>query len=174
MRERKIIMSWNKRKSMLAMLYVASKQDWRIDLYQLIKTLFWADRSHLQRWGDLITEDTYEMWEYGPVPVNAYRLVKKLPRYGCMIDPRDLVAESSRGNLTTSMIEYELAKSEKHELDNAYEMFQGRDFNEMKRIAHANNYSNNKEITLKELADGDPELVSYAQAEQEFKTALGY
>ena len=166
-------MSWNKRKAMLAMLYVASKQDWRIDLYQLMKTIFWADKVHLQKWGELITDDVYKQWKYGPVPFNAYKLVVNLPRDNCTIDLRDLVADHARDSLTIGKIKYELAQSETDALDMAYEIFQGQDFNNIKKKVHETEYPPNKIIPLEVLADGDEDLINYVHSQDEYKMALG-
>lgn len=44
--------------------------------YDLVKTLFLADRSHLNEWGRPITYDNYCAMEHGPVPSLAYDLLK--------------------------------------------------------------------------------------------------
>jgi len=166
-------MSWNKRKAMLAMLYISAKQDWRIDLYQLMKTIFWADKLHLQKWGELITDDVYKQSKYGPVPFNAYKLVVNLPRDNCAIDLRDLVTDHGRDSLTIEKIKYELAQSEIDALDMAYEIFQGQDFNNIKRIVQETEYPPNQIISLEVLAEGDEELISYMRSQDEYKMALG-
>lgn len=44
--------------------------------YDLVKTLFLADKSHLQKYGRPITFDTYFAMENGPVPSFAYNILK--------------------------------------------------------------------------------------------------
>ncbi|SDY18348.1 Panacea domain-containing protein [Citreimonas salinaria] len=44
--------------------------------YDLVKTLFLADRSHLNEWGRPITYDNYKAMEHGPVPSLAYDFLK--------------------------------------------------------------------------------------------------
>lgn len=44
--------------------------------YELVKTLFLADRSHLNEWGRPITFDNYTAMQHGPVPSLAYDLLK--------------------------------------------------------------------------------------------------
>lgn len=44
--------------------------------YDLVKTLFLADRSHLNEWGRPVTYDNYCAMNHGPVPSLAYDLLK--------------------------------------------------------------------------------------------------
>lgn len=44
--------------------------------YDIVKTLFLADKSHLQKYGRPITFDTYFAMENGPVPSFAYDVLK--------------------------------------------------------------------------------------------------
>jgi len=45
--------------------------------YDLVKTLFLADRYHLNQWGRLITFDNYVAMKHGPVPSLAFNLLKE-------------------------------------------------------------------------------------------------
>ncbi|WP_297767993.1 Panacea domain-containing protein [uncultured Roseovarius sp.] len=47
-----------------------------VSQYDLVKTLFLADRSHLNEWGRPITYDNYTAMKHGPVPSLAYDLLK--------------------------------------------------------------------------------------------------
>lgn len=44
--------------------------------YDIVKSLFLADRSHLNEWGRPITYDNYVAMKHGPVPSMAYDLLK--------------------------------------------------------------------------------------------------
>lgn len=44
--------------------------------YDIVKTIFLADRSHLKKYGRPITFDTYFAMEKGPVPSFAYEVLK--------------------------------------------------------------------------------------------------
>lgn len=44
--------------------------------YDLVKTLFLADREHLNEWGRPITYDNYKAMKHGPVPSLAYDFLK--------------------------------------------------------------------------------------------------
>lgn len=47
-----------------------------VSQYDLVKTLFLADRAHLNEWGRPVTYDNYRAMLHGPVPSLAYDLLK--------------------------------------------------------------------------------------------------
>ena len=47
-----------------------------VSQYHLVKTLFLADRTHLNEWGRPVTYDNYCAMKHGPVPSLAYDLLK--------------------------------------------------------------------------------------------------
>ncbi|MCW2304867.1 putative phage-associated protein [Rhodovulum sulfidophilum] len=47
-----------------------------VSQYHLVKTLFLADRAHLNEWGRPITYDNYTAMYHGPVPSLAYDFLK--------------------------------------------------------------------------------------------------
>jgi len=47
------------------------------DRYTILKTLFYADKYHLQRYGRPVTGDTYIKMNYGPVASFAYDIIKR-------------------------------------------------------------------------------------------------
>jgi uncharacterized phage-associated protein len=67
-------------KRILAALYramtVARDRGHQVTQYDLLKTLFLADRAHLNEWGRPITYDNYSAMVHGPVPSVAYDLLK--------------------------------------------------------------------------------------------------
>lgn len=54
----------------------AAKRGRNVSQYDLVKTLFLADRAHLNEWGRPITFDNYAAMKHGPVPSVAYDLLK--------------------------------------------------------------------------------------------------
>lgn len=64
----------------LAALYrvmtVAAARKREVSQYDLVKTLFLADRSHLNEWGRPITYNNYTAMYHGPVPSLAYDILK--------------------------------------------------------------------------------------------------
>jgi len=60
-------------KALEAIVYVSHKTQ---NLFNIIKTLYFADIFHLENYGVLITGDSYIAMEDGPVPSGAYDLIK--------------------------------------------------------------------------------------------------
>jgi hypothetical protein len=64
----------------LAALYFvmaeAQRRGRNVSQYDLVKTLFLADRAHLNQWGRPVTYDNYCAMFHGPVPSLAYDLLK--------------------------------------------------------------------------------------------------
>lgn len=54
----------------------AQRRGQSVSQYDLVKTLFLADRAHLNEWGRPVTYDNYCAMRYGPVPSLAYDLLK--------------------------------------------------------------------------------------------------
>lgn len=54
----------------------AQRQGRNVSQYDLVKTLFLADRAHLNEWGRPVTYDNYCAMFHGPVPSLAYDLLK--------------------------------------------------------------------------------------------------
>lgn len=62
-------------KALEALLYVASKAPIP-DTYHVGKILYFADRLHLDKYGRLITGDSYSAMKDGPVASNTYDIIK--------------------------------------------------------------------------------------------------
>ncbi|SMH58180.1 Panacea domain-containing protein [Maritimibacter sp. HL-12] len=64
----------------LAALYFvmgeAQRRGRKVSQYDLVKTLFLADRAHLNEWGRPVTYDNYCAMLHGPVPSLTYDLLK--------------------------------------------------------------------------------------------------
>lgn len=54
----------------------AQRRGRNVSQYDLVKTLFLADRAHLNEWGRPVTYDNYCAMRHGPVPSLAYDLLK--------------------------------------------------------------------------------------------------
>lgn len=54
----------------------AHRQERVVTQYDLVKTLFLADRAHLNEWGRPVTFDNYYAMKHGPVPSLSYDLLK--------------------------------------------------------------------------------------------------
>jgi uncharacterized phage-associated protein len=69
----------NKTKLLEAILYLIQRGEalgTPLTQYQIVKSLFLADVSHLNVYGRPITFDNYAALEFGPVPVTAYDMLK--------------------------------------------------------------------------------------------------
>ena len=62
--------------SILYLVDAAAKRGYKPTQYDIVKSLFFADKSHLNRYGRPITFDNYVAMENGPVPSLAYELLK--------------------------------------------------------------------------------------------------
>lgn len=58
---------------------IAEQKDENFTQYDVVKSLFLADRAHLNKFGRLVTNDTYVAMIHGPVPSVAYDLLKAKP-----------------------------------------------------------------------------------------------
>lgn len=66
----------NKAKAIEALLFICNRLD-VADKHKISKILYYADKSHLNKYGRLITGDKYIKMEYGPVPSWIYDLIKE-------------------------------------------------------------------------------------------------
>ena len=104
----------DQRKTKLAMLYLASKVGWQIDVFKLIRMLSLADDLHEVKWGDPLRER--ECFD-----IESNTLLAALDKGGdCLIDPRLFIKDEHRDTLTVDMITYEMSGSETEALDTAY------------------------------------------------------
>lgn len=71
----KIRYSANPAKLLEAILWIVSRKP-GCDFHFILKSLFYADKFHLQKYGRPVTGDTYIKMSYGPVPSMAYDMLK--------------------------------------------------------------------------------------------------
>lgn len=69
-----ISLQFNKDKALEAVLYQANKNP-NIDHYHVVKTLFYADKEHLNKYGRPIIGDTYIKMKCGPVPSGVLDII---------------------------------------------------------------------------------------------------
>ena len=67
---------FDKQKIVEVLLYIL-RSTGGTDKYHLLKTLFFAEREHLAKWGCRITADEFHALQYGPVPTHVYDAIKK-------------------------------------------------------------------------------------------------
>jgi uncharacterized phage-associated protein len=160
-------------KALAAILFLAN-QDGKIDLYALLKTIYYADKSHLHEWGRTITGDGYAKMKCGPVPSKTYDMLKsvrgdgvwrshkKLKRYFEFIDNntiRPLLAPD-KSKLSATDIEA---------LQKSFNIRGRKSFIELYREAHEDKAfleskklkPNNWIITEEDLTEGDSLLIKH-------------
>lgn len=64
-----------KRKAIETVLYILEKTG-GVDIYHLLKILYFAEKKHLCEWGSRITEVPFIAYQYGPVPEEIYKSVR--------------------------------------------------------------------------------------------------
>jgi len=66
----------DKEKSIAALLYIIQKVGGSLDMYSLLKILYFAESKHLVEYGRPITGDKMVAMNHGPVPSSSYDSVK--------------------------------------------------------------------------------------------------
>lgn len=110
--------------------------------YDIVKAIFLADRSHLNRYGRPITFDNYVAMIHGPVPTLAYDLVKPDFDFSEYFDePRPWVSVPDGGHnkfigVNRSADLSVFSASDLSELNIAIEFVQRRSFADIRRLTH--------------------------------------
>ena len=74
-----VVLTPNARRIQAALYHLmleAQRRGQNVSQYDLVKTLFLADRAHLNEWGRPVTYDNYSAMKHGPVPSLAYDFLK--------------------------------------------------------------------------------------------------
>ena len=74
-----IQLNFRKQTALAALLFVANelcRRNIKTDFIKIFKILYYADQSHLVKYGRSITGDTYVAMERGPVPSRIYDIIK--------------------------------------------------------------------------------------------------
>ncbi len=125
-------------KAVEVLLYVTHKAP---QMYNALKVIYFADKSHLQRYGRLIYGDSYVAMNYGPVPSAAYDLVKKArgAAWSQVAISVSEVLSVADGYLITPRREPNfdlLSESDIECLDEAIECYGDMQFGELRNISH--------------------------------------
>ncbi len=156
-----------------AILYVVQRIGKRTDIHKICKVLYFADQSHLSKYGRSITGDTYIAMQYGPVPSNVEDIFKALrgDSYfsGYVEDLKAFLGFANKYILIAKKeadLDY-LSETDIECLDNAIEKCKDKSFSELTEMSHDLAWSNTlrdramsiKDI-LREVGD-DEDYVSY-------------
>lgn len=166
---------FNSEKALEAILYVASKAPIP-DIYHVIKVLYFADFVHLEKYGRLITNDTYIAMKDGPVASNAYDIIKVARNCGRMI-PNGLEVRDIMSSLVVDEIMVKPLRAPEEDvfsdsdvscLDEAIKNVGHLKFSDIRTMSHGKAWrsaNENGEIDLLSLADecsrGNKDLIDY-------------
>jgi len=122
----------------------AERRDIRLTQYDIVKSIFLADKSHLNKWGRPITFDNYFAMEHGPVPNLSYDLLKEndyvMSQFG--IDKLPWFRRQGEGRNFSFHCHEErdvdgfLSESDKAALTTALEIVSTLSFDEIRRLTH--------------------------------------
>ena len=112
--------------------------------YVILKSLFLADKSHLNKYGRPITFDNYVAMMAGPVPTLAYDLLKENKKALLKHDITDLPWERSSGpgrtsyfsNANLAQFDDVLSDSDKVALQEAYRVVASLTFAQIRQLTH--------------------------------------
>ena len=123
-----------------AINYLTRKEKNEINKMKLIKLIYFADRYHFRKYGDLITQDKYYGMKLGPIP----SITKDLISFNEFLDENILsyageFIERKEGYDLVSKKEIDadyLAENEIEALEFAYNKFGDKDQYELSKITH--------------------------------------
>ena len=128
-------------KALEVVLYVSQKTH---DLFHIVKTIYYADKMHLEKYGRLLSGDYYVAMEDGPVPSGAYDLIKYVrgdnytyedkiinahPEKAIQVEDNEVVPNREPN------LDY-LSESDKECLDKAIERYARMDGSKLWKIVH--------------------------------------
>lgn len=160
---------YDEKKALAALLYLAGKEG-AIDLYALVKTIYFADKAHLKKWGRTITGDQYVRMNHGPVPNAIYDIIKSArgdndwrTNLKCIL--------RMENNMVTPLVEPdmdEFSESDIEELDIAFESHAHKGFRQLKRDSHDSVYNKSRDyyVKMEELAEDDIELIGHIRKQE--------
>ena len=162
---------FNKEAAMEAVLYIAQNIGKRKDMHKIFKTLYFADRDHLSRYGRSITGDCYIAMSYGPVPSKIDDIFKAVRGDSFFSDCADdlkkyfhftnkYVIEPNR----KADMDY-LSETDVECLDRAISKCKDKTFEELVAMSHDiawNNTRKDREMSVKDILRENGETEEYA------------
>ncbi len=132
--------SANTQKALEVILWLAEKSP-SIDIYHVVKAAFYADKSHIRKYGRPITGDNYIADTYGPLPKVIYGILRR--------DPFELLALQSNGDIP-ARLEHDvfvkatrgpnralLSKSDEAALEEGWQFVKDKSFDDLVQITHS-------------------------------------
>ena len=162
---------FDKDKAMEAVLYVAQNIGSRKDMHKIFKTLYFADREHLSRYGRSITGDRYIAMSYGPVPSNINDIFKAVRGDSFFSDKAEELKDYFHF-INKFIIETKrkadmdcLSESDVECLDFAIKICKGKTFSELTNMSHDIAWTNtqkDREMSVKDILRENGNTEEYA------------
>jgi uncharacterized phage-associated protein len=130
-------MTPNEEKILEAIVFLiirAGELSYEVTVYDLAKSLFLADRSHLNMWGRPVTFDNYVAMQHGPAPSTAYNFLKKPAMEVPWI--RETTGSNECYRFVGDYDFHELSASDKEVLSDALLTVRGLTFGQIRRLTH--------------------------------------
>lgn len=163
-------------RSLNALLYVANHiAKEKRDIHKIFKILYFADMSHLNKYGRSITGDRYIAMKYGPVPSSIYDMVKIVRGDSWYVHDELKAFFSVKGMYLTPLRDADmgyLSKSDVDELDESIKRYKDVDFSTMTNLSHGSAWKaawdnpDSDEITVRDIlkeSGADEEYISYIE-----------
>lgn len=169
-------------------LYILEKTG-GMDFYHAFKILYFAEMSHLAKWGSGIVPDEFRALKYGPVPSRLYDAVKELnqPRTTlaeCLADVVRLAGEDAPNVLLPKReanLKF-LSKSEIEALDGSIEENKSLTFGQLMRKSHdeawdeANRRANGTNVisplSMAKVLHADEAMLEYIEEQMQIDSVL--
>ena len=177
---------FDKKSLIETMLYILNATK-GIDIYHVLKILYFAEQKHLVKWGSRMTADDFRAYEYGPVADQLYhairnsrKLDKELPEMLQQVahfagDDAPNVLLAKRG----ADLDF-LSQSERECLDESIKENAGLTFDELKRKSHDSAwqeaYEGNDDlmsvVSIAKAAGANEAMLEYIEDQLEIERAL--
>ena len=128
--------------SLLFLIGKANERGYNPSQYDLVKSLFLADRAHLNRYGRPVTFDNYVAMTHGPVPSFAYDLLKNNFNWHNIDLDRAPWASTKDGKVHRYSIDTQqpelrvIATSDQEALTSALSTIMSLSFGQIRKITH--------------------------------------
>ena len=177
---------FDKKSFIETMLYILNATK-GIDIYHVLKILYFAEQKHLVKWGSRMTADDFRAYEYGPVADQLYhairnsrKLDKELPE---MLQQVAHFAGDDAPNVLLAKREANLdflSQSERECLDESIKENAGLTFDELKRKSHDSAwqeaYEGNDDlmsvVSIAKAAGANEAMLEYIEDQLEIERAL--
>lgn len=135
-----IIFKVNQNKALEAIVYIATQSP-GIDIYHTVKTMFYADKKHLNAYGRPILGDLYIKMENGPVPSLIKNIIDQDPFLSAdfLSQIRDSLEIKGRYKNITAKREpdySEFSQSDFECIDSSLAFCKDKSFDQLKRMTH--------------------------------------